>query len=877
MILMVLCWLSLLLPYGLGARPLAPLVTTAGMDSEASILPTDPPVDSGKTAARTPPNSYGGDSSAEDQQSIYFHFPDEGPNSTALADILSRLVMHMTLTSLIRSASTLEMIELLTASMWCTMVIMGTLVFGWLFLVLAWRVYWSVHEASKSEPVTMAFLFSIPGLRYLNNHIRYHLFETPLQPRRRFASFVGASAYGGKDKWDLDELDEFSDHHSSIESNRARRRRESSASMIATGGAATGPLGPGEKSQRRRSFMRLPVRDHGRVSPVPAPSPVLDPSMRKRYSIVGVSKSDERSQQGPFRSTIEDGSRRGGTTKSPTRVLPEDENEFKEMKEGPCKDNDNTVVPIIKIDSDDSLTTREGGPTSRRSSADTEFSLGEASDVSTTMISDDGEASVVPRPSSSMDTTTFPIMPKPISLITPESSPSREPVKSNTSNSNPCRSSRDSGSWQRASAMDPSVVAVPPTYGSGQQQLPHQSLCHPQPESGQQQPQSKLFKRLAMPSTASQCHGMGDERPQGTTTLCQQPDLRTEHSKLSRHFTKVPPLSSLSTDVQPMAKSVISKMVHSSMASRSSGSIGSSPRDRLSSDHNRDSYAERIIHEGDLTPPPGFHHRRHSSGYGASQRIEECASTFFEEEVLASSSSKTTWRQTQVRTAVMNEEGSADENGDTLLTHNTYSYPAILAANNSQRRRTSLAASPSRFVERETLAVPVSSWRSRLRLSSEAASSPPPTLIENDGGGAGTGGDPWPSQWRWFTGEPDEREPRQRSGQGWTNGDDNVDVLRAAPAPLERPHSALSDVYSAAVRPGRLVTPVGSGGRSSGRATPETDPSFAHPNRSDQELEVLGGRETGGSMPMIRRRGTTSSMTHQHRINLGIFDDLFSH
>lgn len=878
MVLMFLYWISLLLPYGLGSYPLASLATTVSMASGASILSTDPSMESGELSPRTRP-TYGSDSSLEEQRGFYLNFPDEGPDSAALADILSKLVLQAAFNSLVRPASTLEMIELLTTSMWCTMIIMGTLVFGWLFLMLAWQVYWSVHEASKSEPVTLAFLFSIPGLRYLNNHIRYHLFETPLQPRRRFASFVGASAYGSNDKWSLDDLDEFSDHHSSVESNRPRRRRDSSVSMIAAGNTSVGPFGPGEKSQRRRSLMRPSSRDHGRTSSAQSSSsPIPEPSIRKHYSIAGVPKSDDRSLQGPVRSSIggELGKR---TTGSTTGILPEEEEgEFGVIQGSPDKDN-NTFVPIIKIDSDDSLPARASGSTSRRSSSvDTEFSLGEASDVSATMVSDDGEASV---PLSSSVIATSPVLPRQMSLITPESSPSREPTKSGSSKSDSSRSPRDSGSWRRASVVvDPPVAAAPPVHAYHQHlrqpQFQSQSQSQSHSGSGQQQLQSKLFKRLALPTT-SQHHGIGSENAAHATATHQQSELRTEHSKLSRHFTKIP-MSSPPMETQSMPSSASTSTIVPSLMAPRSGTIGGSlPYDRINSSSSRDPYAvERLLYEGDLTPPPGFHHRRHSSGHGVPPRTEASVLGSSEMGTLASTtSSATNLRPIQGRPAVNMNEGLVDEDGDMLLAPTTTanSYHAVFPANNSQRRRTSLAASPTKFSGGETVAAPVPSWRSRLRLNSEATPTPSPASTGN----GSSGGDPWPSQWRWFTGEPDEREPVP-SDQGWASGADNVDVLRAATASLERPQSALSDVYSAAVRPGKLVIPpVGGGSRSSGRGTPEADLPFPHPNRSDYELEVLGG-EAGGPLSAIRRRGTIATpMTHQHRINLGIFDDLFSH
>ena len=204
--LIFLYWLTFLLPYSWGAFPIHPIITNEA--AEASFTKT----------------STSGDSSLQNHTNTHL-----GENRVAYeatkekflaAGEFYKSLMHAK--TYVRRATFSEHVDLLTVSMWSTMIIMGSIVFGSGFLILSWRVYWSVHEASKEEPVTISFLFSIPGLRYLKNHARYHLFETPLQPRRRFASFVGV----GSHKVLLDDLEEedSSRFHHTFKGIQKRRR-----------------------------------------------------------------------------------------------------------------------------------------------------------------------------------------------------------------------------------------------------------------------------------------------------------------------------------------------------------------------------------------------------------------------------------------------------------------------------------------------------------------------------------------------------------------------------------------------------------------------------------------------------------------------------
>lgn len=134
-----------------------------------------------------------GGSAGKCDKCVYFTFPDEGPESALLADLLSRMAVRTLLMPFLRPATSVELIDLLTYSMYTTMLLVGSVIFGAGLFYLSWKVFLSIRKAASVEPVTVSFFCTIPGMRYLYSHIRHHLWGYPLQPRRRFASFVGAS------------------------------------------------------------------------------------------------------------------------------------------------------------------------------------------------------------------------------------------------------------------------------------------------------------------------------------------------------------------------------------------------------------------------------------------------------------------------------------------------------------------------------------------------------------------------------------------------------------------------------------------------------------------------------------------------------------
>lgn len=162
----------------------------------------------------------------------------------------------------VRLANTSELADLLTNSMWFTFMVIGGIVFGIGSLILSWRVFWSVKGASQEEPVSIAFLLSIPGIRYLNNHIRYHMFDTPLHPRRRFASFVGTGAFKKFDPLH-DDLD--------LDSNlNLTQNKKNNMEIIA----------PGKIRRRRESMLRHDVRSEELITPPSSTLPSLQNSSK---------------------------------------------------------------------------------------------------------------------------------------------------------------------------------------------------------------------------------------------------------------------------------------------------------------------------------------------------------------------------------------------------------------------------------------------------------------------------------------------------------------------------------------------------------------------------------------------------------------------
>ena len=88
-----------------------------------------------------------------------------------------------------RSVASDDSLEIISTSMWSTMMITGIFFVSFLALFLSFKVGHSIGiESVEAGPAELSFIFSLPGIRYIINHVRHHLFETPLLPRRRYSS-----------------------------------------------------------------------------------------------------------------------------------------------------------------------------------------------------------------------------------------------------------------------------------------------------------------------------------------------------------------------------------------------------------------------------------------------------------------------------------------------------------------------------------------------------------------------------------------------------------------------------------------------------------------------------------------------------------------
>ncbi len=88
-------------------------------------------------------------------------------------------------------------LELVAHSMWSTMTVTGVCFLAVLFAFLTVKVGRSVSSeaAMTSVPISVSFLLTFSGLKYIHNHIRHHLFQTPLQPRRRYSSLKRSNSW----------------------------------------------------------------------------------------------------------------------------------------------------------------------------------------------------------------------------------------------------------------------------------------------------------------------------------------------------------------------------------------------------------------------------------------------------------------------------------------------------------------------------------------------------------------------------------------------------------------------------------------------------------------------------------------------------------
>lgn len=95
----------------------------------------------------------------------------------------------LTFPNFVQTVPSVFALDVLVHSMWSTMIITGIIFCSVIFLFLSFKVHSSIKtESSEIGSIQISFLLSLSGFRYLKNHVRHHLFETPLLPRRRYSS-----------------------------------------------------------------------------------------------------------------------------------------------------------------------------------------------------------------------------------------------------------------------------------------------------------------------------------------------------------------------------------------------------------------------------------------------------------------------------------------------------------------------------------------------------------------------------------------------------------------------------------------------------------------------------------------------------------------
>lgn len=138
LLLLHVLFLALLLP------PLhfASLDTSAQPLTEPSILPLSgeepkSPIPTHSDPVPHPPAATVPPTSRKKHDFLYLNFPGDGPESAMLADMLSQVAVRALFGPWIRPASILEIVDTLNYSVYTTMLIVGSFVFGLGLVVLS--------------------------------------------------------------------------------------------------------------------------------------------------------------------------------------------------------------------------------------------------------------------------------------------------------------------------------------------------------------------------------------------------------------------------------------------------------------------------------------------------------------------------------------------------------------------------------------------------------------------------------------------------------------------------------------------------------------------------------------------------------------------
>lgn len=819
----------------------------------------------GESSRPPPPSatSRQGGRAIPDPGLLLLNLLEEVPETAMLADVLNQMAAQTAIRPFVRVARTQELPDALTNSVYSTMLIVASFVFGIGSLVLAWKVFGSIREASKTEPVSFTFFLTLPGLRYLYNHIRYHLWEMPLQPRRRFASFIGHRG----SKVDLSDLapegsraaaipsPNMTPHHVSSRLTRRdsapklhgpstplstlsaageedfdaaamsplfvlndtqRHRRRSVAKKRTTPLAdSSEPASLGVTSDRRHSVavVQTPpssTKSSERASPIP---PGICPSARSRAPSSMIPLEEQVAAAAAVLGSDID--IHGHT--SPSALLPDTvvgEEEVPVLVASPLPKSPVLLLSKLEDEMVPVYHPQEEDPGERRSS--TEYALstgGESTLTETTTIpeSSGGDRSSV----LSSHTDEYGVM----RAWTPVSHEDHlyHPAAVSVEELNQRRAD-----WVKSmSLFSSSDSAIPQRLMEERSAAYH----HPVPL-----PESKLSRRLVAAAAANTANA-----PSATATSGSGAPTGggLTHSKLSRYFA-LPPTTT------------------SSPASESALAVPPRLRGGLASVDGADDSTSRKLYEGDLTPPPGFS-RRHSSVQLVPERRGEGGESAPPPHLSRVGRFSSVVDATQIpppQTLSRKPSGEHSERAprrrqseegpeDTISPPPTY-YQAFFES--AFRRRSSMMAAGSTLLtggEEKTAGY----LHRRMDREGSARSVPliPEALMEMEGE------------------EEDYDDGRKLEEMRTHYGRAASSAVPWPPThPPSRPHSA------GLPRPAlKVQIQEGGGSRSLGRVTP--DDEFL---REDEEEEEEPPQE-GSEMPAYTHR----SQSHHH-LSLGIFDDI---
>lgn len=142
---------GLLLPLGGLVSASAPVLPEINFSSPA--FEAAPQAEASSTK-ETPPTA----SVRQNEDYLYLNFPDEGPEAAILADLLSKMAINALFDPFVRPARMSEVVDTLTYSVYTTMMILGSFVFGVGLIILSW-----VCTLLRRELTVICRKFTIPS------------------------------------------------------------------------------------------------------------------------------------------------------------------------------------------------------------------------------------------------------------------------------------------------------------------------------------------------------------------------------------------------------------------------------------------------------------------------------------------------------------------------------------------------------------------------------------------------------------------------------------------------------------------------------------------------------------------------------------------